>query len=233
MFLKKFLFTVLVGVGLAANAAAATEDVDYKVLSKPLPQTHPEKIEVLEFFGYFCIHCKNLDPVILKYVKTLPSDVYFQADHVVWDESHMGLARLAAAVNQSGLKYSANPAIFKALFDDKVNLLDPAVAVKWMGEQKSFNGKKLLEAYNAFGNQAEAKKMAERTQEYNVTSTPTVIVGGKYVLLFPKGFAAGMQTIDELVDKIREERGLKKPAAKPKAAAPKSKGGGLAASANR
>lgn len=38
---------------LSLSAQAATEGVDYTVLSRPIPQQQAGKIEVLEFFGYF------------------------------------------------------------------------------------------------------------------------------------------------------------------------------------
>lgn len=229
--LKKLLCTLLMGAALSSQALAATEGTDYKVLPKEIPQAQKDKVEVLEFFGYFCIHCKNLDPVMLKHVKTFAPDTYFRGSHVVWDkERDMGLARLAAAVEQSGLKHSANPAIFNAIFNQSENLSDPENTKKWIAAQKSFNSKKLLAAYNAFGAETLAKQMEELTATHGIGNTPTVVVGGKYQVLFPNGYAAAMQTIDELVAKVREERGMKAVAAKPKAAPPKSKGAGIAAS---
>lgn len=227
MKLKNLILTSLLAMGLSANALAATEGVDYEVLPKAMPQLQKDKVEVLEFFGYFCIHCKNLDPLLLKHSKTFAKDTYFRTEHVVWDEkAHLNLARLAAAVNESGEKYRANPAIFKAMFDDKIDLSDTAITAQWLAAQTSFNGKKVLEAYNSFSNQAQAKQMADYTAEYNVQSTPTIIVGGKYKVKLDKGFEAGMVTIDELVAKVRQERGMSAP--KPKAAAPKSKGASFA-----
>lgn len=236
LWFKKLLIGAFLGLGLVGQTAAAlTEGVDYEILPKEMPQTQKDKVEVLEFFGYFCIHCKNLDPIIRKHIKTFASDTYFQADHVVWDaQSHLGLARLAAAVNQSGLKQQANPAIFNAIFEEQINLGDPVVTVQWIKDQKSFDSKKLLTAYNSFSNEAQAKQMMARTEEYGIQGTPTVIVGGKYKVLFGKGgFVQGMQTIDELVQKVRDERGMKAPPATPHMAQPKSLGIGFAASANR
>ena len=52
------------------------------------------------------------------------------------------------------------------------------------------------------------------TNQYEITGTPTVIVGGKYKVNFQQiGFDAGMKVIDELVQKVRDERGMKAPAA--------------------
>lgn len=223
--MKKLLITTLLGLGLSSPAFALTEGVDYTTLSKPMPQLQSDKIEVLEFFGYFCIHCKNLDPILLKKVKTFPNDVYFHADHVVWDtNAHMGFTRLAAAVNQSGLKQQANPIIFNAVFDQQINLNDPNITAQWLSSQTAFDGKKVLAAYNAFSNQTDAKKMEQRTNEYNISGTPTIIVGGKYRVEFPNGHEAGMKTIDELIAKVRQERGMPTPAPKAAVMTPKSKG---------
>lgn len=233
MKLKKILLVSFAALGLNAPAWAATEGVDYEVLPKAIPQLQKDKVEVLEFFAYTCIHCKNLDPIILKHSKTFAKDTYFRTEHVVWDpHSHLNLARLSAAVNESGEKYRANPAIFNAMFNDnKIDLNDPATTAQWLATQTSFNGKKVLDAYNSFSNQAQAKQMADYTEEYQIQSTPTIIVGGKYQVKFDKnkGFEAGMVTVDELIAKVRQEKGMVTP--KPKAAAPKSKGTSFAKAA--
>ena len=74
--------------------------------------------------------------------------------------------------------------------------------------------------------------MEELTNAYQISGTPTVIVGGKYQVKFSGDWQLGMKTIDELVAKVREEKGLKSAAAKP-AAVLKSKGAWLAKSANK
>lgn len=213
----------------AGMAVAATEGVDYEVLPTSVQTLQPNKVEVLEFFGYFCPHCQNLDPVLLNHSRKFASDTYLRTEHVVWSpERDTGLARLAAAVNQSGLKYAANKHIFSAYLQQGVALHDPAVARQWIGNQKSFNASKLLAAYDSFSNQAQAKQMADWTVKYNITGTPTVIVDGKYKVLFNNGYEAGMKTIDELVQKVRGEKRMPTPSVK---TAPQSKGASFAVQA--
>lgn len=196
-------------------------------------QAQADKIEVLEFFGYFCVHCYHLDPILLKHAQSFPADTYLRTEHVVWQPEMLGLARVAAAVNQSGLKYQANSAVFQAVYEQKINLADTATFKQWAAQQKSFDGQKLIAAYDSFSNQAQAKKMEELTNTYQISGTPTVIVGGKYQVKFTGDWNAGMKTIDELAAKVRSERGMKAPAAKPAAAALKSKGAALAKTANK
>ncbi|STZ51426.1 thiol:disulfide interchange protein DsbA [Neisseria dentiae] len=75
--------------------------------------------------------------------------------------------------------------------------------------------------------------MEELTNTYQISGTPTVIVGGKYQVKFTGDWNAGMKTINELVAKVRSERGMKAPAAKKAVPALKSKGASIAKSANK
>ncbi len=227
------LKTALAGIALSAllpvSAQAAVEGKDYTVLPKPIPQQQADKIEVLEFFGYFCVHCYHLDPVLLNHSKTFAKDTYLRTEHVVWQPEMLGLARIAAAVDDSGLKRQANSAIFQAVYEQKINLDDSATFKQWAQVQKSFDGKKLIAAYDSPASLNRAKKMEELTVAYRIGSTPTVIVGGKYQVKFGNDWNAGMKTIDELVEKVRGES---KTRAEDGKSAPKSKGASFARSAN-
>lgn len=228
MLSPKKVLAVLLTVGFAATAQAAlVEGKDFKALPAAMPQTQADKIEVLEFFGYFCIHCKHLEPTFEAHTKKFPTDTYFRGEHVVWSPEHLGLARIAAAVNATGMRYQANGAIFKAVMDDRINLSNPDTFKEWAEKQTAFDGKKLLAAYNGFQNQTEAKNMAELTTKYQIQATPTIIVGGKYQLL-----SQDMGKLDELVAKVRQERGMPAPQAKPVLKA-KATGARLATQANK
>jgi DSBA thioredoxin domain protein len=227
------LKTALAGIALSAllpvSAQAAVEGKDYTVLPKPIPQQQADKIEVLEFFGYFCVHCYHLDPVLLNHSKAFAKDTYLRTEHVVWQPEMLGLARVAAAVDDSGLKRQANSAIFQAVYEQKINLADSATFKQWAQAQKSFDGKKLIAAYDSPASLNRAKKMEELTVAYRIGSTPTVIVGGKYQVKFGNDWNAGMKTVDELVEKVRGEG---KTRAEDGKSAPKSKGASFARSAN-
>lgn len=228
MLLQKMMAAAVLAVGLVGGAQAALVDgQDYKTLPEAIPQLQQDKVEVLEFFGYFCIHCKNLEPSLSAHIKQFPSDTYFRSVHVVWRPEHLGLARVAAAVNASGTKYQANPAIFKAVMDEGIDLSNPDTFKQWASQQTSFDSKKVLAAYNGFQNQVEAKDMAELTTKYQIQGTPTIIVGGKYQLQ-----SQDMAKLDELIAKVRTERGMPAAQAKPVVKV-KATGARLATQANK
>jgi protein dithiol oxidoreductase (disulfide-forming) len=207
--LKKF-FAIIASsfVLITGIAQAAVINKDYTILERPIPQLHKNKIEVLEFFSYNCVHCYHLEPYILKETKTFAPDTYLRPVHVVWDDgAYLNLARIAAAVNSSGLKLTADPAIFNAIFDKKIELWNPKVFNQWAAQQTAFDGYKLIKAYNSLENSAATNKMSQLARQYNITETPIVIVGGKYKVKFSNGFEAGMKTTRELIEKVRNENG--------------------------
>ena len=166
-----------------------------------------------------------------KHSKKWASDTYLRPLHVVWQPEMMGLARVAAAVNSSNMKYQANLPIFRAFYEEKINLADSATFKKWAAAQTSFDGAKLIAAYDSFGNQAQAKQMADLTVEMNIEGTPTIIVGGKYMMRFSGGdWNVSMNKVDEMIAKVRQERGMKAPAAK---AAIGNTGAAIAKAANK
>lgn len=220
MKISKLIAAAAIALGLAHTANAATEGKDYEVLPQSIPQLQENKIEVLEFFGYFCPHCENFEPHLQRLSKSFAGDTYLRTEHVVWDEGRdFGLARLAAAVNSAKAGKQANTLIFHAFQKGGVALNQAETAREWLKAQTAFNGKKVLAAYDSFGNQAQAQKMADLTRTHNITGTPTLIVGGKYKVILQG--QDPLQTINELIVKVRSERGMKAPAPK---AAVKSKG---------
>lgn len=79
---KKTLFAVIAAAFVALPAAAATEGKDYEVISVEVAPVHKDKIEVTEFFAYWCPHCADLDPVLLRHAKQFPRDTVLRTEHV-------------------------------------------------------------------------------------------------------------------------------------------------------
>lgn len=192
----------------AAAPASLVEGKDYTVLAAPIPQQKADKVEVLEFFGYFCPHCAHFDPIMREHAKTFGRDTYLRAEHVVWQPEMLPLARLAAAVNHAHLADTANPAIYAALEENAAAPLDYRSAKtvrRWIAKQPF--AKKLLPAFDAPAAQTGAKKMQNLTERYHIDATPTVVVGGKYALVFDD-LAGSPAKIDALIRKVRSERHL-------------------------
>ncbi|MBY0346066.1 MAG: hypothetical protein K2P98_04270, partial [Neisseriaceae bacterium] len=108
------LFSVFV---FTTAQAVITEGVDYTVLSKPQAVSNPKMVEVIEFFGYFCPHCRDFDPIISKWATNLPKNTLFRKEHIVWDDNMAASARMFYVINQMGVarKATVNTAAFNTM----------------------------------------------------------------------------------------------------------------------
>jgi thiol:disulfide interchange protein DsbA len=68
----------LAGWPLAAVAQGGLQEGrDYKRVETPVPVAEG-KLEVVEFFGYWCPHCNAFEPALDAWVKKLPATVTFR-----------------------------------------------------------------------------------------------------------------------------------------------------------
>ena len=83
---------ILFGVG-SALAQQLVVGRDYTLINPPQPTTSGNKIEVLEFFWYGCIHCYHLESPLKAWLKRKPADVEFRYVPAAFNSSWLPLAR--------------------------------------------------------------------------------------------------------------------------------------------
>ncbi len=223
MNVRSFLAIGLLALSTLAQAQLV-EGEDYTVLSQPMTplDKNKDKIEILEVFSYTCNHCRDLDPIYRKHIKTFSSDIAVRTEQVVWGDSDINLAKIASTVAQTKTKNQLNAAIFTALFDEQINLTDPGTFQSWLKKQPGIDTKNFLDIYNSFSTNADANRMKEFTTHYGINSTPRLIVGGKYQVTLISNFNQVMVVLDELIEKVRKERNMPDPKAQsfPKVSSP-------------
>src|SRR6188472_618100 len=108
-----FIAAGLLLVGqLQANSAAPeaetsqpwTEGVEYDRIDPPMTVQVPAgKIEVIEFFGYWCPHCKDLETPLNEWKSRAAADVVLRRVPVMWKrEQTLGYARLYYTLERLG-----------------------------------------------------------------------------------------------------------------------------------
>ncbi|MBP4044034.1 thiol:disulfide interchange protein DsbA/DsbL [Chromobacterium violaceum] len=202
--MKKWLLLVMLAVSGMANAAIQLGK-DYTMLSTPQPVADPKKVEVIEFFSYHCIHCYDDDPAFNAWSKTLPADVSFRKEQIVWQKSMEGFARMFATFNATGTFDKLHRAAFDAQIKQRVDLSKPEQFTGWIKQQKGVDSAKLLQTYNSFGINAQVARATKITRDYQIQGTPTVIVNGKYVVVTATPERM-IQVMNELVAKTRAEK---------------------------
>ena len=106
LFLHIFLVIIVAGVTKGDIFAGPTYDegIDYKRIYSENKYKKTKKIEVVEFFGLFCPHCRNFSPIINKWAEKLPPNVEFKKLHVPFREISHQSAMSEVAGSSSGVE---------------------------------------------------------------------------------------------------------------------------------
>ncbi|HUW39077.1 MAG TPA: thiol:disulfide interchange protein DsbA/DsbL [Rhodocyclaceae bacterium] len=203
------LGSLLVAAFLALVSTAAiaglTEGVDYTTLSPPQPTGAKDQIEVAEFFWYGCPHCYAFEPVLNKWLETLPGDVVFRRIPALYPSGHWTPgARLYYALRAIGEEDRVHAALFTAIHIDLMDYTDPATVTKWLVKQ-GVDRQRFTAAYNSSEVQDKILRAEELTRSYGITSVPTMAVGGRYLTsnTMAGSFEAVPAILDQLIDKVR------------------------------
>jgi thiol:disulfide interchange protein DsbA len=190
------------------HAATPVEaGTDYQVLQTPMPVAVPGKIEVIEFFGYWCPHCNAFEPRLESWVKTLPKDVVFKRIPVAWQDGQIPYQRLFYALEAMGASHDVHAKVFKAIheqhlrLDGDANLAAFATAI---GVDKT----KLVNAMKGFSVDAWMRTANQQAKSYQIEGVPTLAVNGMYVTSpeMAKGEVQALNVVDALIQKARARR---------------------------
>jgi thiol:disulfide interchange protein DsbA len=189
------------------------------VLTPPRPTPSLGKIEVLEFFSYGCPHCARFNPLVSAWVAKQPKDVVFRRVAVSYGRAQwMNLARAYYALDATGDLKKVDAALFRAIHDDHQNLFDEQSIADWVGKQGG-NASGFADAYVSFGVNNHTVQADQMAEDYGIDGVPTLVVGGRYVVISPTQAADEEQTFGELL--VRAERVIAMARANaPRAAAP-------------
>jgi thiol:disulfide interchange protein DsbA len=190
-------------VALAAQvslAAGPVEGTNYTVLKPAVPtNVAPGKVEVVEVFWYACGHCYLLEPKLEAWNKKgRPAYVQLTRMPAVWNDVLKLHARLFYTVEVLG-RPDLNDVIFREINVNRNRLETPekieaflvAQGVSKTDFQKTFNG---------FAVESKLARAVDLNKRYRITSTPTVVVNGKYVT--DASMAGGEEQLFQVINQL-------------------------------
>lgn len=197
------------GLAMAGGSVLAQEGQPFKVLSPALPTDVKGKVEVIEFFHYGCPHCRDFDPLLEQWLKTLPADVVFRRVPAIWGNAQLqGLARFYYAEEITGDLPKLHAKAFDAVQDAKVPLYTEAGALEWV-EKQGVDAKKFGEAYKSFGVASKVQRADQLARDYKIQGVPTLAIDGKYLTAasMAGGHPGALKVADQLIARARKEQG--------------------------
>lgn len=171
-------------MAFAAQAALAvdfTEGVHYKPLRPAQPtNVAPGKVEVVEVFWYACGHCYLLEPRLEAWEKKGKAP-YVEVIRLpaVWNEVLKTHARLFYTIEILG-KPQLNAEAFREI-NVRGNRLDTPDKIEAFFTSRGVAKADFQKAFSGFAVESKLARAVDLNKRYRITSTPTVIVNGKYV----------------------------------------------------
>ncbi len=207
VFFLMLIFTISTSAQNATSVFRYIEGVDYTLLDQPVKTIAGDKIEVAEAFSYLCGHCFNFESLLQNWEKTLADDVELVQLHVVFQDSMKHYARIFYTAKALGVTEIINLETFKSIHLQKKRLKSVS-KVQELFKLQGIAPEKFREKFNSFGVDKEVRTADSRTKAMKITSTPQMIVDGRYSVSAPRegGHKRMLEVVDYLLNKIRTER---------------------------
>ena len=204
----------------ASFAAAADPQNGSQYLT--LPNAQPtetgngggKKIEVIEFFAYYCPHCYAFEPQLAAWVKKQGDNIVYKRVHVSGGASVLPQQRLFYTLEAMGQLDQYHQKVFDAMHVQRLRLSSDEQVLDWAA-QNGIDRAKFADTYRSFGIQARVRRAGAMMDAYGVDRWPLVVVDGRYVTS-PSHVKEGateaqqqqatLQVMDWLVDKAKADK---------------------------
>jgi len=183
------------------------EQVGYETLSPAQPTQNPDKIEVIEFFWYGCPHCYTFEPLLEKWVKSLPENVEFIRKPAVFNETWGKHAKAYYTAEALGVVDKIHADFFDAVQNKKDKLETEEQLAKFFVAH-GVNETEFHEAYNSFLVDAKMRQAPIMASRYGITGVPVIIVNGKYKTNGP--LAGSHEKMIEIMNQLIQQESTKK-----------------------
>ncbi|MDL2354919.1 MAG: thiol:disulfide interchange protein DsbA/DsbL [Pseudomonadota bacterium] len=163
-----------------AFAAAPANGVDYLTLPEVQNTDAGAKVEVTEFFAYYCPHCDRFEPLLAAWVKQHGADIVFKRVHVTGGPSVLPQQKLFYTLEALGLLEQYHVKAFNAMHIERLRLATDQAVFDWAAKA-GIDRAKFVDAYNSFGLAAKLRRADRMMGDYRVDSWPMLAVGGHYL----------------------------------------------------
>jgi thiol:disulfide interchange protein DsbA len=218
---RQLLVSSIAFLSFSAIAQEPRLGQEYTVLDRAQPTDSGKKVEITEFFGYFCPACNSFEPYLEAWIKKQGDRIVVKRVHVKFSEAMVPQQKLYFTLEAMGKVDEYQLKTFNAYHVDRNRLSSDAEVFKYV-EKVGLDKKKFADIYSSFSIQSKVNRAAQLMNDYKIGGVPTVAIDGRFMVspadLFAKskardGSHAGLVVMDYLVDKVYKEKNPAAPAA--------------------
>ncbi len=172
-------------VALAAQASAQGALVagrDYLVVPTAMPyRPQAGKVEVLQFFGYWCPHCYSLESRMDVWLSQAPAKVAFNRVPVFFGAETLPYQKTYFTLENLGLVGTLHVKLFEALHKERKTLRTDADLRAWVLAQ-GVKAAQYDAALQSFTVQTNVRRAQMATDAYKIEGVPAFVVAAKYLV---------------------------------------------------
>ncbi|MFK8010685.1 MAG: thiol:disulfide interchange protein DsbA/DsbL [Marinicellaceae bacterium] len=152
----------------------------YTIIDPAFETDNADQVIVYEFFGYTCPHCSNFQAYIKPWHKKLPENVKLVRIPVIFQSGWEIYAKAYYTAETMGIIEKTHQPLFDAIHKERKNFRTIEQLADWFESKFSVDRATFLSTANSFMIDSKVRQSNNMMRKMQVTSTPTVIVNGKY-----------------------------------------------------
>ena len=156
------------------------EGEHYLLIEEPR-RIRSDKIEVMEFFSYACVHCYNFDPILVEWAQNKGDSIKFIQTPALSSEYWRLLGRNFLTYQELGEHDKYHTAFFRAMHGGGRTFADPESLSEFY-EQLGGEKQDYIDAFNSVGVASELSKANSMARRLKVAMVPSIVIQGKYLV---------------------------------------------------
>lgn len=186
-----------------------TQGTDYIALSKAYDTENNEQVVVYEFFSYACQHCFTFEPFINQWLETKPDYVKFVRVPLNFQPAWANFQKAYLTAEVMGIANETHTEMFEAIHRDRKRLNTMDDFASWYADTAGIDKDVFISTSNSFILDSKLRKADNMGLNMQITSTPTLVINGKYKAAKKiHGRGEIMKILDFVVMKEAESMGL-------------------------
>ena len=177
----------------------------YTELPNPVNTRDASKVEVLEAFWYGCSHCFRFEPLLTAWEENAPDDVDVVRFPALWNDLMKIHAQVYYTAEALGKLDVLHTPVFNAI-NLQGNRLQNERQIGSLFAEHGVTVGDFEKAFNSFSVRTKVNQAEKRMQDYQIRSTPNMIVNGKYLVTTGQNVRTQEEMLEVVEFLVEKER---------------------------
>ncbi len=199
------VLTVAVGLIYGTGTGGEIAEDDHYRLIEGARASRARTVEVVEYFSYTCVLCRNFEPMLEDWQEALPEGASFRRAHVGFSGGAEILARAHVVLGQQQALEANHQRLFRAIHDRNRQFTGRQQLADFVDgygvERDAF-----LAAIDQPGVRRAVAAIDRAFRDADLVGVPAMVVAGKYVVNMELGRKQALAVVDQLVREELEAR---------------------------